>query len=272
MNLDLNQPLPEGFQFSQSNLQDFVDCSRRFYLKHILRQAWPAPLAEPQSDIEKAMQRGSRFHTLAERHQLDISWENILKSCADDPILQTWLRQYQNYLQKLGTFDKKWSETILSTAIGDYPLMAKYDFIILQGNNLIALDWKTGVLPSSDRLRQRMQSLVYSYVLFRQGERLAQKRLTMLQLRYFSVVNGAEVEFTITESHIPTIEQTLLNHIAAIHQSDFAKVVDETPCRYCVYRGLCERGTTLQLPIDEILDIENLWDNIATISEDTIEF
>lgn len=34
--------LPEDFTFSQSMLQDFVDCPRRFELRYLLDARWPA--------------------------------------------------------------------------------------------------------------------------------------------------------------------------------------------------------------------------------------
>ncbi len=38
--------LPSDFQFSQSSLQDYVDCPWRFYLRYIRQLAWPAIVAE----------------------------------------------------------------------------------------------------------------------------------------------------------------------------------------------------------------------------------
>jgi hypothetical protein len=49
----------DAFQFSQSNLQDFVDCQRRFQLRYLLRLAWPAVESEPIMENERHMQRGS---------------------------------------------------------------------------------------------------------------------------------------------------------------------------------------------------------------------
>mgnify|MGYP007064289961 CR=1 FL=1 len=43
-------PLPVDFQFSQNNLQDYLDCARRFELRALRRLAWPAA----QSEIGRA--------------------------------------------------------------------------------------------------------------------------------------------------------------------------------------------------------------------------
>ncbi|MCZ7553427.1 MAG: PD-(D/E)XK nuclease family protein [Anaerolineales bacterium] len=39
--------LPEGFHFSQTNLQDYRECPRRFKLRYMLGLAWPAIESEP---------------------------------------------------------------------------------------------------------------------------------------------------------------------------------------------------------------------------------
>ena len=44
--------LPPTFQFSQNSLQDYVDCPRRFQLRYLLRQPWPAVESEPLSEYE----------------------------------------------------------------------------------------------------------------------------------------------------------------------------------------------------------------------------
>jgi hypothetical protein len=50
------------FQFSQSSLQDYVECSRRFELRYIERLRWPALQSEPVLEQERHMQQGQRFH------------------------------------------------------------------------------------------------------------------------------------------------------------------------------------------------------------------
>ena len=60
--------LPPFFQFTQSNLQDYLDCPRRFELRYILRQDWPALQTEPEMEQEQHMLRGHLFHQLV--HQL----------------------------------------------------------------------------------------------------------------------------------------------------------------------------------------------------------
>ena len=70
--------LPDDFMFSQSSLQDFVDCPRRFELKYLLKQRFPAPEVDDMLEFERRMEQGSRFHLLIHQHQIGIPAELLL--------------------------------------------------------------------------------------------------------------------------------------------------------------------------------------------------
>jgi len=61
--------IPDNFAFSQHNLQDYVDCPRRFELRYLKKLAWPAIQSEPVLAIERHMQLGERFHRMVQQHQ-----------------------------------------------------------------------------------------------------------------------------------------------------------------------------------------------------------
>jgi hypothetical protein len=63
---------PPDFEFSQSSLTDAAECLRRFQLRHMLRQEWPAPLIEPLRDAENEARLGEQFHHMAERYYLGL--------------------------------------------------------------------------------------------------------------------------------------------------------------------------------------------------------
>src|ERR1041385_2279647 len=85
--------LPPAFQFSQSSLQDFSDCARRFQLRYLMEQEWPAPIAEPLNDAEQADILGKRFHKLIERHYLGLALERE----KIDPALVGWWDAFSNH-------------------------------------------------------------------------------------------------------------------------------------------------------------------------------
>ncbi len=97
-------PIPEDFQFSQANLQDYVDCRRRFQLRYLLELAWPAPAAEPADEYEAHVRDGEAFHRLIHQHQLGLPAE-LLTAQAEaeamveaevEPVshLATWWQDY----------------------------------------------------------------------------------------------------------------------------------------------------------------------------------
>ena len=56
--------LADNFIFSANNLQDYLDCPRRFELKYILKQNWPAITSQPVQEMENKILMGNRFHLL----------------------------------------------------------------------------------------------------------------------------------------------------------------------------------------------------------------
>ena len=62
--------LPETFAFSQSSLQAFTDCPRRFWLAYVEQLPWPAVEASPVQEYEEHMRQGALFHRLIERAEI----------------------------------------------------------------------------------------------------------------------------------------------------------------------------------------------------------
>ena len=79
--------LPSTFAFSQSSLQSYVNCPRRFWLAYVEQLSWPALEAQPYDELEQQLKLGGQFHQLVERAEaelpvdlltdgLDILWMN----------------------------------------------------------------------------------------------------------------------------------------------------------------------------------------------------
>ncbi|MBI5930876.1 MAG: PD-(D/E)XK nuclease family protein [Chloroflexi bacterium] len=263
---------PPDFHYTQSRLQDFVECPRRFYLAHIQNQRWPSPLAEPQSDVEQALDRGARFHQMVQRHQLGMSLETLQTGAADDATLGIWLRRYQEIFTTLGPFEKTWPEVSLSTTVADFSVLAKFDLITVQGNRVMALDWKTGRLPDPVRLGQRMQTVVYLLVLYHEATRLVGRSVEKMALQYVQIPTGDTRLFTVDNHSIPLYESQIRSVIEAVHHSDFTLTEDVTRCRFCLYRGLCGRGQS-PLVTPEEANLEDYWDSDDVESNPTaVEF
>ena len=87
--------LPDDFAFSQSSLQDFVDCPRRFLLRYVQHLQWPALASVPALEFERITRLGTDFHRLVHQHQLGLPLERLAAQI-DDEQLRAW---WQNYLE-----------------------------------------------------------------------------------------------------------------------------------------------------------------------------
>ena len=245
--------LPPEFQFSQRNLQDYVDCRRRFQLRFLQGLVWPAVEVEPHLEHERRMQSGSAFHRLVQQHLLGVPPERLsemLESGNED--LQRWWGNYLGFVGQLHLGDRKLVETILSAPIGSYRLVAKYDLIYWdeQESKVTIVDWKTSLnRPPRSWLADRLQTRIYPYLLvnagapYSAGERLNPEQIEML---YWIAEHPDEPERFVYDSKGYQLDQEyltgLIQEIEGLTEDQFFLTDDETKCGFCTYRSLCNRG------------------------------
>lgn len=269
--------LPEGFPYTQSKLQDFLDCPRRFYLKYIEGQRWPAPITEPQKDFEKRLRRGQQMHQLIEQHLLGIPEEIVQHQIPPyDELLNDWWAEYTYQCKALADLPIIYPEILLSMMIERHLILAKFDAITVDAaQNVVAIDWKTGKLPPPAKLETRMQTVLYLAVLYRATKSLLGQQPQSITLRYISLATGEIQSFHVTALNIANLEMQVFNVIEQIHASSFDKIIHEDPCRFCVYRGLCGRGTTGIMPYedtDAIAENSDGFDWYSDIDSYAVEF
>lgn len=235
---------PPVFQYSQNNLQDYVDCNRRFQLRHLLRQQWPAPLLEPLRDAEAERLLGEQFHRLIERFYLGLPIE-----VPDDSPLSTWWNAFRAQRPVLpGTIRKP--EALYSVPFRDRRLTAKFDLVAIEpGMEVVLVDWKTSRFrPSRSTLAARMQTLVYLYV-----------ATEALATDFGMAIPPAAVKLIYWFANAPD-QPEIFEYSSALHK-DAKKRLDKLikeiegrtdpvwpltddlkQCRACNYRSFCERG------------------------------
>jgi CRISPR/Cas system-associated exonuclease Cas4 (RecB family) len=250
--------LPDSFQFTQSSLQDYLDCPRRFQLRYILEQPWPAVESEPLQERERLADLGRRFHQMAQRHTIGLPVEQIAAS-AQDPELARWWWNYLNAPPRdlpsaVRRAEVTLTAPLLETGIGQRRgrLAAKYDLLALDpGRRAVIVDWKTErKRPTRAKLATRMQTRVYRYVLVEAGAAFNDGRPIepdQVSLVYWFAEFPAEPEALPYDSaqHAEDAAYltSLVNEIAARTEADWPKTTDEKRCRFCNFRSLCERGT-----------------------------
>jgi RecB family exonuclease len=267
--------LPEDFRFSQTSLQVFDDCKRRFWLSYMQQTPWPSVQASPIAEHERVMRLGQAFHRLVERAEEGVHSDDDRPSAHDlETPLADWYRAYLQHrpadLPNRHVEVERVLEAPFALDDSAVRLVAKYDLIAADDQSrAVIIDWKTGRKRSDPTsLYRRLQTALYLYVLVEASSRLPWGPIApeQAEMRYWFV---AAPEHPITFRYDTAQHEANRNRIAAIirrilageSEADFPKVADteinrKYLCGFCTYRGLCDRGERAT-SIDEWEDAES---------------
>lgn len=234
---------------SQSSLQDYVDCARRFQLRYLERLSYPAVESEPALENEKHLQEGEYFHRLVQQYLIGIPSEQIAK-LANTVNLQRWWENFlaDKDLRGLRDLGGLYPEATLSAPLGNYRLVAKYDLLAIQNGKAIIYDWKTyRKRPRSEWLSARMQTRVYRALLVHAGAHLNNgqpfppEQVEMIY--WFAEYPDDPARFTYTSAQHKRDWDSLVKLADEIASaSSYPLTDDRTKCLYCPYRSYCNRG------------------------------
>ena len=274
------------FTFSQSSLQDYADCPRRFQLRYIDKLIYPAAETEPALENEKHMLEGQQFHRLAQQHLLGIPTDKLGK-LANTPNLERWWENFLAFSQiNLTGLTGLYPEVTLSAPLGDFRLVAKYDLIAAtEGEKLIIYDWKTyRKRPRNEWLATRWQTRAYRSLLVAaggqfivseggsEGRSIVPERCEMVY--WFSNYPDEPAHFPYDEVQYKRDWDAMTRLTGEIQSAPSYPLTDDRQkCAYCPYRSYCDRGIQAG-DLDEIeaeMEAETLFDvNFEQIGE--IEF
>lgn len=239
----MSPKLPPAFQFSQSSLQDFTDCARRFQLRYLMEQDWPAPIAEPLNDAEDADILGRRFHKLVERHYLGLP-DKI------DPALAMWWEAFTTHpIEGLPTGVQR-PECSTSAIIHGQRMVATFDLLAYNPDgDAVIVDWKTTKRRSSRAwLDQRLQTIIYPLLLVNSSERLIGYKLKPEQVKLIYWFANAPQDVEVFQYSALRYEQDratvtlLLDRLMATNDPIWPLTPNIQRCTWCQYRSLCDRG------------------------------
>ncbi|HPH96834.1 MAG TPA: PD-(D/E)XK nuclease family protein [Anaerolineaceae bacterium] len=241
--------LPADFVFTQSNLQAFLDCRQLFRLRYLKKISWPAPITDPVLEHERHMQRGSIFHHMVQQLKAGIPLEVIRARINDDEQISIWWNNFLHLLPNLH-MDCAQIEIPFVCQLGDWRLMAKVDYLLLESQKCIILDWKTSPQkPSRLNLARHPQTRVYCYVLCQAGHlalNSAPISPDQLSMGYWFAEHPDAIEwFEYSPSIMEDDRKYLLNIFRQINQlsdEEFDQTENLKTCLYCQYRSLCNRG------------------------------
>jgi CRISPR/Cas system-associated exonuclease Cas4 (RecB family) len=232
---------------SQSSLQDYLDCSRRFQLRYLEKLSYPAVESEPALENEKHQQEGEYFHRLVQQSLIGIPREQIGK-LANTANLQRWWSNWQDF-QGLQAFGSLYPETTLSAPLGNFRLVAKYDLIAIHDGKATIYDWKTyRKRPRNEWLAARMQTRVYRALLVHAGAHLNNgnpfepEQIEMIY--WFADFPEEPARIPYTSAQYKRDWDTLIKLAEEIHTaSSYPLTDDRQKCVFCPYRSYCERGS-----------------------------
>ncbi|HSG44849.1 MAG TPA: PD-(D/E)XK nuclease family protein [Anaerolineales bacterium] len=264
---------------SQSSLQDYVDCAKRFQLRYLEQLSYPAVESEPTLENEKHQQEGAYFHRMVQQYLVGVPAEGITK-LANTVNLQRWWENFLNNKNLLGLEDLTglniYPEVTLSAPLGNYRLVAKYDLIAIENGKATIYDWKTyRKRPKTEWLASRMQTRVYRALLVRAGTHLNDGNpFTPEQIEmayWFADFPNEPAHFTYTSAQYKRDWDTLVKLADEIDSaSSYPLTDDTTKCSYCPYRSYCDRGVhagTMEQAETE-MEAEELFDvNFEQIGE-----
>lgn len=251
--------LNPDFVFSQNSLQDYIDCPRRFELRWVLQQKWPAVQSEPALEQERQTLRGQRFHQLIHQHLIGIPVEQLTPQVSDPDLLRWW----QNYLQADPLRDlpalhytgssRHYPEYRLTAAFEGFRLVAQYDLLAIQpGERVVIVDWKTSHQHlTAAYLKLRIQSRLYPLLLAEAGAGLncghPIKPEQIEMIYWFAAHPSQPVHLPYGADQYQIDREALASLIHEIHAlpaGRFTLTANEAHCKYCTYRSLCGRGVS----------------------------
>ena len=269
--------------FNQGSLQDFDDCRRRFYLRHILHLAWPAIETQPALENERFMKQGAAFHRMIHQYWIGVP-EDRLSEMNQEPDLQFWWQNFINHASKLpglvGEGIRRFPEITLTMSLEGQRLVAKYDLIVyLPEGRWMIYDWKTSRHQSRrDRLAVRWQTRLYPFLLTHAGSQLlaastigqkADLQPDQISFLYwFPAFPETPLSFPYSASQfrrdrddLASLLRTIMRLAAKPSPESFPLTPDENNCKFCIYRSLCDRG--IQAGAQEVENNEEENDLLA---------
>jgi len=262
-----NMTLDPNFVFSQSSLQDYLDCRQRFYLRYVQRVIWPALESEPALEHERFVLQGERFHHLAHQYLIGVPSERLRASIQDEQ-LRLWFENFIDFAGKarLADFARLYPETSLTATLGERKLIAKYDLLAWQeGGRFVIYDWKTSARqPGRPWLAERVQTRLYPMLLamsaqtLNKGEAVDPAHIEMVY--WYAERPDEPLRFPYSAPQYQTDQTylvTLIAEILSLAPDQFGLTEQERRCAFCVYRSLCGRGERAGLETeqeDETLD------------------
>ncbi len=265
-------PLNKNFRFSAKNLQDYADCPRRFELKYLLKQSWPAEISPPVQEVEEKIDDGRLFHKTVNQYLSGVPGKIIVQSLKNSQ-LATWFKKFLDFFEESRIYPFS-SELKTITSLENYQLVAVFDLIgITAENTPVIIDWKTSFRPPRKSYYQdRIQTSLYPLVAdnsLKNIFRVASLHGFPITLKYwFPKFPEKSIVFVKNQDEIKKDAERITNIIKQIEdtpEGSFVKTDHLKRCDYCEFRSLCRRGISAGniLHQDEDIDLDQILGDLT---------
>ena len=266
-------------QLNQSNLQNFLDCPRRFELIVLDNAAWPAATTNRMTALEHSIRQGNRFHQICQQFFTGINPSQILSSISDPVLLEMW-EAFLPFASSLKG-NQLFYEQLLYVPLNNHRLVAKYDLIVRQHDRYLIIDWKTSPKkPPPSAIAERVQTYLYPFIFTLSGTDLFNTKEidpnSIKMCYWYPLSSEPEIIYdysTAEHIQVKTKLETIIKQIENFRENDtpYPLTGDVSKCEYCSFRSLCDRGSRPgDFDIFEKFDEDELSDfqvDIEQISE-----
>ncbi len=254
--------------YSQSALDVFLSCKRRFRYRYLDGLYWPKDWGV-ESKQKEMIETGRRFHLLAQRYY-NLEIEPELDA---DSELKKWFDNLKRFLPAKNQC-RWWAEQELRSNQNNLRLLAKFDLIAIPENSkrIIIYDWKTGHKKlDCTKLAETTQTKLYLYQLAKAGQQIEKSfpiKPENISLIYWNPrFPDLSCQYAYHEKQFVADFNYLSDVIQKIMEADEFPLTDKLDtCRYCEYRPICrdKKPERLITPEDDLLDNFS-WSEIEEI-------
>ena len=258
-----------------SRLQDYVDCQRKFELKHILKIKWPAIECKPYNDYERNIVDGQHFHQLIHQHQVGLPLD-LLQYQAQALDMVKWWNAYLSFITQFELPSMRYPEYRLSTIYNEHIIIGQYDLLAIDPEvRMVIVDWKTSTHKTSiARQMERIQSRFYPFLFISAGKPLNinnEIRPESIEMIYWYANFPAQLihlKYSSENYHQDQLFfDNLLEEIIYKKPGQFLLTGNHKFCLNCSYQSFCDRGSSAG-PLSE--DIDEINQDISVLMTDQI--
>jgi CRISPR/Cas system-associated exonuclease Cas4 (RecB family) len=256
--------------YSQSNLQTYIACPRKFELKYILKRVWPAIQSEPILQLEDLMRQGNQFHLMVQQYFSSVDPDLISQQIKNNS-LKNWWNSFLAFSNQISDYTNQ-SEINISANLDGKRIIGVFDLLSYSNNGkFIIIDWKTNQhKPPKKFLEQQIQTRLYPLLLTLSGqqwnknERISPSQIEMIY--WFSNDPESPESFLYSEQQHEQDKEyftQLINQIETTKIGEFPLTTNEKLCNFCQYRSLCNRGIKPGQFDEQFVDLENIFEEIS---------